>query len=745
VSLEVDSSLEIEDDLGSSANLRAFAGLAASGSQIPYFLSPGAMGLLPLNMLLASGPSFSPEDYADEKPSGELGDGTDDGPALQAMSAALNAAGGGVVDFYPGRTYWVGGQTPGIMGPPAFPTVMRHTPDYPYSIDINGCTKRVVVNPNGAIIKCLPGKKYGTFDAGGNPIAGQGAGADAATPYFTMLMIRNNSGDIIFTSPLDLDGNIANQEIGGGFGDVGNQFPMSGWHLKDNTGVIRLKVRSHHHGLDGGMGDGPGVDGEPEDVVIQVNHHNNGRNNYSHVGGVGWHIDSGSRFVDGGLDMGDHTYSAPGAGIDIEAEGGKFARDVTIGDILCSNNAQAGLLTTLESTNTYDVRCYGGTYIGTTGPAAYLPRPGIKMFGSTIVGQVVNPYPHAEKDKATQFHFCRFYAGLTRSPIGSLYAINGYFVDAGGMGSQNILFNECVFDTEGNTTFKLGYTNDAGAIYRDCEMIQDGAVTGYPRGQYYGTNKITTNGGGNVDLSLSTNWGRILLNGEDDQSLPQNIAPNLRVGTNPSDNVAEITVGPAALVGLSNAARLVLAAWNSNSSISFWKDGAQKAEIRCDYAGGGSGAMDFVAPDIPGGGYFRFFAPGFASQQAQIDSNGISTALGIRSTGGKIGYDTGAGGTVTQLTSKATGVTLNKSVGEITLHVADLAADTAVSFTLTNSQIAAGDRIIINHVSGGTFGAYHAQGRCAAGSAEISVRNLTAGLLGEAIVLGFTIIKGVTS
>ena len=129
-------------------------------------------------------------------------------------------------------------------------------------------------------------------------------------------------------------------------------------------------------------------------------------------------------------------------------------------------------------------------------------------------------------------------------------------------------------------------------------------------------------------------------------------------------------------------------------------------------------------------------------------ATGTSLAVtgAITSSGGGIGYATGAGGTVTQVTSKSTGVTLSKFSGDITMASAALAADTAVSFTLTNTQIAAGDNLLLNHVSGGTIGAYalNASGT-AAGSRVITVRNLTAGSLTEAPVIRFTVLKGVTA
>jgi hypothetical protein len=70
------------------------------------------------------------------------------------------------------------------------------------------------------------------------------------------------------------------------------------------------------------------------------------------------------------------------------------------------------------------------------------------------------------------------------------------------------------------------------------------------------------------------------------------------------------------------------------------------------------------------------------------------------------GYASGARGTVTQATSKSTGVTLNNAVGDITLNAASLAAGTTVSFVLTNSAIAATDTLVLKHVATGTFGSY---------------------------------------
>jgi hypothetical protein len=133
-----------------------------------------------------------------------------------------------------------------------------------------------------------------------------------------------------------------------------------------------------------------------------------------------------------------------------------------------------------------------------------------------------------------------------------------------------------------------------------------------------------------------------------------------------------------------------------------------------------------------------------------INAGNTTTTLGnLYITGGsaRLGYDTGAGGTVSQGagSGKATGVTLNRPTGQIVMNNASLAADTTVSFTLTNSVIAATDIIVLQHTSVGSSASYNLNAFPSAGSAVISVRNVTAGSLGQAIVLSFAVIRSVTS
>jgi hypothetical protein len=109
----------------------------------------------------------------------------------------------------------------------------------------------------------------------------------------------------------------------------------------------------------------------------------------------------------------------------------------------------------------------------------------------------------------------------------------------------------------------------------------------------------------------------------------------------------------------------------------------------------------------------------------------------------EIGYTTAAQGTVTQLTDKTTAVTLNKSMGRITMNNAALAGNTAVSFTMNNSLISTNDTIIVNISGGATTGAYTTYvTSMTAGSAILTLRNLTGTSYSEAVILNFSIIHG---
>ena len=121
---------------------------------------------------------------------------------------------------------------------------------------------------------------------------------------------------------------------------------------------------------------------------------------------------------------------------------------------------------------------------------------------------------------------------------------------------------------------------------------------------------------------------------------------------------------------------------------------------------------------------------------------GISGSILVESATGGIGYFTGSGGAITQITSRTTGVTLNKPNGAITL-VSAAGLATYQTFTVTNSTVAATDVIHVCQKSG-TDKYIILVTAVATGSFAITFAT-TGGVTTEQPVFNFAVIKAVTA
>lgn len=202
-------------------------------------------------------------------------------------------------------------------------------------------------------------------------------------------------------------------------------------------------------------------------------------------------------------------------------------------------------------------------------------------------------------------------------------------------------------------------------------------------------------------------------------------------------NNENLTAGRMVTVKLNDASRTIDIAGNLTLAAGFTTAGANALTLTT------TGATNVTMPTT---GTLSTVAGSETFTNKTLTAPVVNNPTGTMTlSSGVLGYATGNGGTVTQATSKSNGVTLNKISGEITLNNAALASGATVSFTLTNSAIAAGDVLILNHASGGTFMAYDLDAQCGAGSAVIGVRNASAGSLSEAIVIRFAVLKAATS
>jgi hypothetical protein len=139
-----------------------------------------------------------------------------------------------------------------------------------------------------------------------------------------------------------------------------------------------------------------------------------------------------------------------------------------------------------------------------------------------------------------------------------------------------------------------------------------------------------------------------------------------------------------------------------------------------------------------------FTSPALVTPAIGVATGTSLTATGVIASTGTagVGYATGAGGAVTQLTSRITPVVLNKTTGAITLFSA-AGTTTATTFTVTNSTVAATDVVILSQKSGTDL--YDLMVTAvAAGSFNITFRT-TSGTTTETPVFNFAVIKGVAA
>ena len=432
---------------------------------------------------------------------GAKGDGvTNDTRAFAALSARVNEQGGGRIVLRK-ATYIVGSTT----------AMMARSGGGPVPIEILRfvrCSRPVTIEGNGAVLRCQPGLRFGTFDlATGAPVQHKMPYyniQDRFSAYQYMIHAAECSGAVTIQD-LELDGNLPKLRIGGTFGDTGWQIAGSGIFLVDNRGdeIVR-NVYSHHHGQDGIMIDGLDQPVRAGTVVRRIDDFRseyNGRQGCSLIGGRGYAFTrcKFNHTGKGGL------YSAPGAGVDIEAEGHKSNRDYSFTDCEFVDNTGVGMLADSGPSQGAEFsRC---RFVGTTTWSLWPAKPGFTFRSCTIVGAMVRPALVTDRRLATTFIDCTFLDDPAKSPTGKVYlpsGTQGPIADLNETG--NPVFEKCRFLLTHNAQLPWSIK----ATYRDCVMSQASTLIAYPRGRYEGRTTIR----GNVDLYGSDVVGTVVLNGK---------------------------------------------------------------------------------------------------------------------------------------------------------------------------------------------------------------------------------------
>jgi hypothetical protein len=131
---------------------------------------------------------------------------------------------------------------------------------------------------------------------------------------------------------------------------------------------------------------------------------------------------------------------------------------------------------------------------------------------------------------------------------------------------------------------------------------------------------------------------------------------------------------------------------------------------------------------------------------AAVNTGTFPNAVKSSSPSAGVGYATGAGGAITQITDATTGVTLNTVAGQVTTVALTTAAGAEERFTVTNSRVAATDVVVVGTTYAGAGTAAVTVVKTAAGAFDVVITNLHASAaLNAALVVNFAVIKAVAA
>ena len=439
----------------------------------------------------------TPPDVVTPEMFGAVGDGrTDDSAALARLASHVCARGGGTVRFRR-TTYLVGAQRrgTGTAGWAFEPAPL---------LEFRNCVRPLVIQGNGARLRCADGLRYGTFDRTTGAATSHKMPArpenELASPYRFMVLVSGCSAAVEIAD-LELDGNVQRLSIGGPFGDRGHQIFAAGLSLQDNRGSETVRnVHSHHHAQDGIYI--VGTDERRPGIVRwlqQVRAEYNGRQGLSLLAGQDYAFFDCSFSHTGKAGL----MSPPGAGVDIEPRPGRSVRGARFTRCVFADNAGVGMVA--DRGNAADVAFDRCRFVATSNWGAWPQKPRFVFRDCDFVGAIVRCFASSDAGEATRFERCTFTDDPVGVPGGQVFLHGKTAPIADLAQGTNVRFDRCSFLLRGGGTLPWS----TAAIYADCTMRQAAARSGYPRGTFLGRNTII----GHVDIARSTVRGTLTING----------------------------------------------------------------------------------------------------------------------------------------------------------------------------------------------------------------------------------------
>jgi hypothetical protein len=409
---------------------------------------------------------------------GAVGDGrTDDQAAFRRAADFFNAraktpAGAGLAELVlPAGTYRVG--TPG-------------GPSVPGLLVLLGCRNLIIRGVDSArtLIRYADSLRYGAFTATGQPYEAPTAYATPPGGQGSGTAIELRGCDNVEVRDLALDGNSPHLVVGGHWGDTGIQLGADGLFVSDSRRVQLRRLAVHHFGRDGiqvlnhlakGLGD-PSREG----IVLE-----NSRFDYSGRQGLSITGASGLRAINCSFShtgrvvipaLGKPLFSNPGAGIDIEPEGGVVAH-VLLENCRLVDNAGQGLVSDRYGDgppSTADIVLRGCLLWGTTNWSAWVRQPGFLFENCQLYGAFENGCRAREPSWATRFVGCTF----EDRPYHGQPAYGVHLLDSQ-REARGMSFENCRFvGTQANLLLAVPAAPDSASRFRlhNCTLVLNQAA-----------------------------------------------------------------------------------------------------------------------------------------------------------------------------------------------------------------------------------------------------------------------------
>ena len=166
---------------------------------------------------------------------------------------------------------------------------------------------------------------------------------------------------------------------------------------------------------------------------------------------------------------------------------------------------------------------------------------------------------------------------------------------------------------------------------------------------------------------------------------------------------------------------------SNNTFVGYYSGFGVTSGAKNTFVGGFNG--QFSTLDLRTSSNYIVLSDGDSNPRSYIDNNG------------KHGYGPSTGSTVTQITSRTTGVTINTPTGTIQL-VSAAGTTTPFTFVVTNSSIGANDCVIVTQQTGSN--SYLAYTKSSAGSFKVTIESRV-GTATEAPVFNFVTYRGSTN